>query len=435
MKDNASRHLANKNKELLKDGLTYLTGSVGSSILTLFSVGLAIQKMGIDGYGSAVIAITFYTAVLFFCNLEPWQTVIRFGMGDTDYINRNVVKASILIEGISAVLVMFFGLLSIFYLENNNLILISEVNYDQLTIVFLSAVFLMKGTALGILRIHRKIYFINTALFASSAIRLAVIAIFFDGTEEKLLLLWVVPDYLYSLILNYKSLSIHFTRSVLTDEKEVASLKETLFSALSFSSSIWVIKTSKGLFSKFGLLVLAGVSDPQVIGLYSLFERGLGVVKKGTNSFIKALYPIQYKLKIIDEENYRQFTSKNIGRLDSICILGFILFGFIVVILNLVNWSISEEIKYLVVMGGLTALLAVWMSFNQTTLVTLNYENKLAMFFTVHALSFLALLYGSGSVFGLYGVVATHAMAVLVVGVWSRFVVNKLLKDLSHVNA
>ena len=90
--------------DLIKDSISYLTGSASSAVLTLISITFAVSKMGLSGYGEAVSAIALYTAVFFICNFEPWQSVIKFNSNLSVGIDFQVIKLSVLIEVFAATL-------------------------------------------------------------------------------------------------------------------------------------------------------------------------------------------------------------------------------------------------------------------------------------------------------------------------------------------
>ena len=117
--------------DLVKDSLNYLSGSASSAALTLISITYAVSIMGLDGYGEAVAALAFYTAVFFVCNFEPWQAVIKFNSNLTSGVDIRVIKLSALVEVFAAVLTFTLGYLAVSISSEMKMFFLSEGNKDR----------------------------------------------------------------------------------------------------------------------------------------------------------------------------------------------------------------------------------------------------------------------------------------------------------------
>ena len=114
------------NSDLIKDSMSYLAGSASSAVLTLISISFAISKMGLSGYGEAVSAIAFYTAIFFICNFEPWQSVIKFNSNLSGGTNFQVIRLSVLVEVFAAALTFCVGYLAVSILADRTFFFLSE---------------------------------------------------------------------------------------------------------------------------------------------------------------------------------------------------------------------------------------------------------------------------------------------------------------------
>ena len=291
----------------------------------------------------------------------------------------------------------------------------------------------MKGTAIGVLRVHRRVLDMNLIIFAASFVRLLMLLLFFDGSAESLFILWVFADFVHSLLLNISAF-----RLIIADNKspgrEENQEPPTSFQDFSlFTFKMWLIGRAKGTFANFGVLVLSQVTGPTNVALFSLYQRGLGLVTKFTGSFIRALYPIQKELKERDQLDYMSFTRQGIERLDYICMrtggLTVLCLGCIYVMFP----NAYEKVYFFIaVVGVCTAHVFVWMSPYQTTLVTIDYETQLSVFLCFHAAFSLMALSISASHFDIKGEVLAHLMVVLVHALWMRF---KIMSGLDNMES
>lgn len=419
------------NSDLIKDSISYLTGSASSAVLTLISITFAISKMGLSAYGEAVSALAFYTAIFFICNFEPWQSVIKFNSNLSGGIDFQVIKLSVLIEVFAAALTFCVGYLAVSILAERGLFSLSEGNKQSLIFVFCFALLFMKGTAIGVLRVYRRVNEMNLIIFAASVTRLLMLLLFFDGSAESLFILWVFADFVHSLLLNISAF-----RFIIADNKSPGrgknqELTPSFRDFSLFSFKIWLIGRAKGAFANFGVLVLSQVTSSTNVALFSLYQRGLGFITKFTGSFIRALYPIQKELKERHQLDYISFTRQGIERLDYICMRTGGLTALCLVCIYVILPNAYENVYFFIaVVGVCTGQVFVWMSPYQTTLVTLDYETQVSVFLCIHSAFSLMALFFSSALFDVQGAVLTHMMVFLIIALWMRFKTMSGLENL-----
>ena len=418
--------------DLVKDSLNYLSGSASSAALTLISITYAVSIMGLDGYGEAVAALAFYTAVFFVCNFEPWQAVIKFNSNLTSGVDIRVIKLSALVEVFAAVLTFTLGYLAVSISSEMKMFFLSEGNKDSLLLVFCISPLFMKGTALGILRVYRKVIDINLIIFTASLSRLAMLLLFFDGSAESLFVFWVLAYLIHSVFLNLRALWLVYSDQANFDSNTVESSQVTLRSLSIFSLKMWFIGRAKGAFTNFGVLVLSQITGPTNVALFSLYQRGLGFVTKFTGSFIRALYPIQNELRERDARSFLSFTNQGIGRLDHVFkISGSFTALFITVVCLALPQLFDNIYFFIAVVGVCTAQIFIWMSPYQTTLINLDFETELSIFFGFHSIFSLMALYISAYYFDVQGAVIAHMTVFLIIALWMRFRTRSGLKELT----
>ena len=416
--------------DLIKDSISYLTGSVGSAAITIVCISFVVSEMGLSGYGEGVTALAFYTAVFFVCNSEPWQSVIRFNSSLLDGVDFGVIKLSVMAEIVSAVFIFLIGYSAVTVLAQEGYFFLSEENKANLISVFCLSVLFMKGTAIGVLRVYRKVVDINLIIFTASLSRLIMLLLFFDGSADSLFVLWVAADLVHSTLLNIRAFWLVRRENPRAEDSVLSAIHLREFSAFTFK--IWLIGRAKGAFANFGVLVMAQVTDPSSVALFSLYQRGLGFVTKFTGSFIRALYPIQKELKEKEQLEYVLFTRRGISRLDYIfgrtAVTTAVIFGG--AYLTFPGIFLIEYV-FIAVIGACTAQIFFWMSPYQTTLVTLDYETELTVFFCFHSVFSLLALYISALYFGAQGAVMAHLFVFLTIALWMRFMAMKGLRALS----
>lgn len=166
-------------RKLIKNVSTIVVGQGGASVLNMITAFLSAAFLGVAGYGSLMIGLTFMQAVDAFLNFQSWQGVIRYGSICLEDKNERglaaTIKAGFCVDFVSAI----FGCAVAFAMVP---LVAGVLRWDSIStaaaLIFCVEILVhVEGTPTGVLRLFDKFKYVAIHAVVSAALRLLFVGI------------------------------------------------------------------------------------------------------------------------------------------------------------------------------------------------------------------------------------------------------------------
>lgn len=164
---------------LVKNVSTIVVGQGGASALNMITAFLTAACLGVGGYGSLMIGLTFMQAVDAFLNFQSWQGVIRYGSFCLEDKNEHglaaTIKAGFFVDFASAIIGCAVAFAIVPFVAGA--LGWEEVSTTAALIFCVEIVVHIEGTPTGVLRLFDKFKYVAIHAAASAALKLLLVGI------------------------------------------------------------------------------------------------------------------------------------------------------------------------------------------------------------------------------------------------------------------
>ncbi|EZP59692.1 lipopolysaccharide biosynthesis protein [Exiguobacterium sp. RIT341] len=419
-------------KKLAKNMFVALSGDSISSVINVIVLISSIKVLGNTDYGLFVLAQAYMLVLDTIFNFQTWQAIIKYGTDalfkKENYKFAAYVKAGAIVDIFSAILGFTISICVVS-------IVIKLLNWPDyikgiIIISCLEILFRFINTPTGVLRLINKFELVAYQKIITSILRLASVGIFYLTNQDSLIIF--TAFYLTSNIIGNIILIIFSIKEVskIVPFRDILKSKINLVEKDFYKFLGWTnISSTVDLPAKQLDIFLVSTFSIDLVAVYKLFKQIVEILGKLTSPLTQVIMP-QFS-KLVAENNKTQ-GYEVVKKLKNIIIITMIPLGIIfnivgAIMLNKYFEKIYIENIFLLSLLMLSRIYSLSYAAIHPFFISLGEVKKNFKIVLIANLFYIMCVMVLSNFLGLYGIVLSYLLEVIIIVNLKKQVINKIL--------